>query len=543
MTERTQQPSVSLGNAADIVSEAVARLESGDVVNRIWARDHTVWRDDPKEISDRLGWLTIIGDMRKQLPELAKFVSEIRDASYKHVVLLGMGGSSLGPEVIRLAIGKAEGHPELIVLDSTVPSRVRSVTDEIDPSKTLFLVSSKSGSTVEPLSFYKHFRRAVEAAVGQEDAGAHFVAITDPGSPLAQLAIDDGFRRSFENPPDMGGRYSVLSYFGLVPAALMGVDLAKLLDRASGVARDAVVSVDVQHNAAAWLGALLAATAANGRDKLTLVLSPKIAGFGLWVEQLLAESTGKEGTGIVPVTGEPLLDDAAYGDDRVFVYLRVEGDDNAALDVATERLAAVGHPTVRLDLADTYDIGAEFFRWEFATAVAGMLLGVQPFDQPNVQAAKDATDRVLSQLVDAGNLPETEDEGSVPSLLKQAEPGDYVALMAYVEQTNGVDGALLAFRKQVMENQKLATTMGYGPRFLHSTGQLHKGGPASGLFVQLVDRETALEIPGEEYGFHTLVSAQAMGDYQALRDAGRRVVRIDLGEDAEGGLLRLLATL
>jgi glucose-6-phosphate isomerase/transaldolase/glucose-6-phosphate isomerase len=221
----------------------------------------------------------------------------------------------------------------------------------------------------------------------------------------------------------------------------------------------------------------------------------------------------------------------------------VEGDDNAALDVATERLAAVGHPTVRLDLADTYDIGAEFFRWEFATAVAGMLLGVQPFDQPNVQAAKDATDRVLSQLVDAGNLPETEDEGSVPSLLEQAEPGDYVALMAYVEQTNGVDGALLAFRKQVMENQKLATTMGYGPRFLHSTGQLHKGGPASGLFVQLVDRETALEIPGEEYGFHTLVSAQAMGDYQALRDAGRRVVRIDLGEDAEGGLLRLLATL
>jgi len=543
MTERTQQPSVSLGNAADIVSEAVARLESGDVVNRIWARDHTVWRDDPKEISDRLGWLTIIGDMRKQLPELAKFVSEIRDASYKHVVLLGMGGSSLGPEVIRLAIGKAEGHPELIVLDSTVPSRVRSVTDEIDPSKTLFLVSSKSGSTVEPLSFYKHFRRAVEAAVGQEDAGAHFVAITDPGSPLAQLAIDDGFRRSFENPPDMGGRYSVLSYFGLVPAALMGVDLAKLLDRASGVARDAVVSVDVQHNAAAWLGALLAATAANGRDKLTLVLSPKIAGFGLWVEQLLAESTGKEGTGIVPVTGEPLLDDSAYGGDRVFVYLRVESDDNAALDVATERLAAVGHPMVRLDLADTYDIGAEFFRWEFATAVAGMLLGVQPFDQPNVQAAKDATDRVLSQLVDAGNLPETEDEGSVPSLLEQAEPGDYVALMAYVEQTNGVDGALLALRRQVMERQKLATTMGYGPRFLHSTGQLHKGGPASGLFIQFVDSETALEIPGEEYGFHTLVSAQAMGDYQALRDAGRRVVRIDLGEDAEGGLLRLLAAL
>ena len=543
MTERTQKPSVSLGNAADSVSEAVARLESGDVVTRIWALDHTVWRDDPKEIADRLGWLTVIGDMRKQLPELTKFVAEIREASYTHVVLLGMGGSSLGPEVIRQAIGVVEGHPELIVLDSTVPSRVRSVTEQIDPSRTLFLVSSKSGSTVEPLSFYKHFRRAVEAAVGSDEAGARFVAITDPGSPLAQLAIDDGFRRTFENPPDMGGRYSVLSYFGLVPAALMGVDLPKLLDRASGIARDAVASVDVQHNAAAWLGALLAATAANGRDKLTLVLSPKIAGFGLWVEQLLAESTGKEGKGIVPVTGEPLLDDTAYGEDRVFVYLRVEGDDNAALDVATERLAAVGHPTVRLDLADTYDIGAEFFRWEFATAVAGMLLGVQPFDQPDVQAAKDATGRVLSQLVDAGNLPETESEGSIPSLLEQSEPGDYVALMAYVEQTNGVDGALLALRKQVMESQKLATTMGYGPRFLHSTGQLHKGGPTSGLFVQFVDNETELDIPGEEYGFRTLVSAQAMGDYQALRDAGRRVVRISLGEDAEGGLLRLLATL
>ena len=541
MTNRAQRPTVSLGAFADNVSEAVARLEGDDVVSRIWASDHTVWRDDPTEIVNRLGWLTIIGEMREQLAGLQAFAVEVREAGTEHVVLLGMGGSSLGPEVIRQAIGSAEGYPKLIVLDSTVPSWIRRVGDEIDPAKTLFIVSSKSGGTIEPNSFYKHFRRQVELAVGEADAGSHFVAITDPGTSLAVLALRDGFRRTFEAPPEIGGRYSVLSYFGLVPAALMGVDLGRLLDRASGLAAASAASMDVQHNPSAWLGALMAATATGGRDKLTLITSPSIASFGLWAEQLLAESTGKEGKGVIPVASEPVLETVAYGEDRVFVHLRVEGDDNAADDVATERLATVGHPVVRLDLSDAYDVGAEFFRWEFATVVTGSLLGIHPFDQPNVQAAKDATDRVLHDYQRDGRFPAIPASGSLAELLEKAEPGDYMAVMAYVNQSPGVDSALTELRRRVMARHKVATTLGYGPRFLHSTGQLHKGGPNSGLFVQLVTDETDLDIPGAAVGFGTLSAAQAMGDYQALRSAGRRAVRVDLGTDAESGLLRLLA--
>jgi glucose-6-phosphate isomerase/transaldolase/glucose-6-phosphate isomerase len=543
MTERTEQPSVSLGAYADKVSEAVAKLEADDVVSRIWAGDHTVWRDDPDEIENRLGWLTVIGDMREHVADLRAFADEVKGAFFKHAVLLGMGGSSLGPEVIRQTLGSADGYPELIVLDSTLPTSIRAVTSSIDPAHTLFVVSSKSGGTIEPNSLYKHFRPLVESAVGQSEAGSHFVAITDPGTPLATLAEAESFRRTFENPPAIGGRYSVLSFFGLVPAALMGVDLGRLLDRASTIAASCGASMDTQRNPAAWLGALMAATSQGGRDKLTLVASPSIASFGLWAEQLLAESTGKDGKGIVPISGEPLLETDAYGDDRLFVYLRVEGDDNAVADVATERLAAAGHPVVRFDLRDGYDLGAEFFRWEFATAVAGALLGIHPFDQPNVQAAKDATDSVLGDFIRDGALPETGEEGSLPTLLEQASPGDYVAVMGYVPQTAGVDSAIVELRRRVMEHHHVATTFGYGPRFLHSTGQLHKGGPNTGLFVQLTTDETNLDIPGQPYGFGTLAAAQSIGDYRALESAGRRVVRLGLGNDAESGLLRLLATI
>ncbi|MCH8974426.1 MAG: glucose-6-phosphate isomerase, partial [Chloroflexi bacterium] len=344
------------------------------------------------------------------------------------------------------------------------------------------------------------------------------------------------------------GRYSVLSHFGLVPAAAIGVDVARLLERANDMGARCDAALDVPSNPGAWLGAMLGALALKGRDKLTIVASPSVASIGLWIEQLIAESTGKDGTGIVPVAGEPLGSPEEYGDDRVFVYLRVSGDDNAALDVATERLAGAGHPLVQLVLTDAYDIAAEFFRWEFATAVAGSILGVQPFDQPNVQAAKDATDRVLDGFRAAGALPDAAPVSSAKELLAGAKPGDYLAVMAYVAQSGGVDAAAAALRKRVMERYKIATTFGYGPRFLHSTGQLHKGGANSGLFLQLTcdaqgDGEDDVAIPGGDFGFRTLVAAQALGDFEALGAAGRRVARVDLSPDAEAGILRLLAEL
>ena len=543
MTERAERPTVALGSHAADVTDALTRLEEDRVVPRIWSGDHTVWRDDPAEIENRLGWLHIDGDMKREVDALRTFGGNVRDGGFRDVVLLGMGGSSLGPEVIRASIGSAEGYPELTVLDSTVPARVRSVTEAIDPARTLFIVSSKSGSTIEPNVLYRHFRGAVAEAVG-ESAGDHFVAVTDPATPLARLAAADGFRRLFENRTDIGGRYSVLSHFGLVPAAAIGVDVARLLARASDMAARCDAALDVPSNPGAWLGAMLGALALKGRDKLTIVASPSVASIGLWIEQLIAESTGKDGTGIVPVAGEPLGSPEAYGDDRVFVYLRVPGEDNATADVATERLAGAGHPLVQLVLTDAYDIAAEFFRWEFATAVAGAILGVQPFDQPDVQAAKDATDRVLDGFKAAGALPEATSASSVEELLARAQPGDYLAVMAYVRQTPGVDAAAAALRKRVMERHRIATTFGYGPRFLHSTGQLHKGGANSGLFLQLTcDDGSDVAIPGSDFGFRMLAAAQALGDFEALRSAGRRVARADVSPDAEASILRLLAEL
>ena len=530
----------SPGDFADNIEEAITTLDRENVVARIWDRDHTVWRPEPAEIADRLGWLTLAVDMREFIGGLTHFATEVKDSFFKHIVLLGMGGSSLGPEVIRQTLGSGEGFPRLLVLDSTAPSAIRAVDRAIDPARTLFVVSSKSGGTVEPNSFYKHFRARVIEAVGENAAGAHFVAVTDPGTSLATLGDEDNFRRVFEAPTDIGGRYSVLSPFGLVPAVLAGVDIERLLDRAQALAERSTADTPTAENPAAWLGAFMAATTLGGRDKLTLITSPLLASFGLWVEQLIAESTGKEGSGIVPIAGEPIADADAYGDDRAFVYLRVEGDQNADVDVLTERLAGAGHPLVRFNIADAYDLGAEFFRWEFATAVAGALLDIQPFDQPNVQAAKDATGRMLDEYKETGELPAPVAVGQIADLLGQAATGDYFAIMAYAQETPGVDSAVGVLRKKVMERYKIATTFGYGPRFLHSTGQLHKSGPNSGLFLQLTVDHEELEIPSEPFGFRTLISAQAMGDHQALVEGQRRVIRVHLGEDAEAGLLRLL---
>ncbi len=536
---------ISIGTYLADVETTLADSARRDVVERMWRKDHTVWKPDPAEISNRLGWLTVSGLMQKQAPALEAFASEIREADFRHVVLLGMGGSSLGAEVLRQVFGSAKGYPELIVLDSTVPASVQLVSTTIDPSRTLFLVSSKSGTTAEPLALFQYFRVLVESAVGRGKVGQNFVAITDPGTPLTGLAVESGFRRIFLNPPDIGGRYSVLSYFGLVPAALMGIDIKELLKRATGMQEKCASSVPVNKNPGAWLGACIGTLAQKGRDKLTLITSPAISSFGLWVEQLIAESTGKEGKGIIPVAGEPLVAPEYYGNDRFFIYLRLENDNNSVTDAAVERIRSAGQPVVTQQMQDRHDLGAEFFRWEFATAVTGVVLGIHPFDQPNVQQAKDTTEELIQKYISSGRLPQAESTGYLSDLRAKAENEDkYLSLMAYVVQTPEIDAALADLRRKVVERYRIATTLGYGPRFLHSTGQLHKGGPNKGLFIQITTaHQTDLPIPGKPYTFGILADAQALGDYQALQSLGRYIIKIHSRRGDEAAIARLLADL
>ena len=527
-----QHPGFTLGKYLPDVEAALADLQQRKVTSRVWRGDHTVWKPDPTEIDNRLGWLTVTDAMRRQVPGLESFAREVRDAGYEHIVLLGMGGSSLGPEVLRQTFGTTTGYPKLIVLDSTIPGWVQAVSDAIDPSKTLFLVSSKSGATTEPNMFYAYFRSLVEQALGRELAGQNFVAITDPGTSLATLARDGRFRRVFLNPPDIGGRYSILSYFGLVPAALTGIDIVKLLDRADSMRELCASGVPAHENPGAWLGSVMGLLAKQGQDKLTLVTSPSIASFGLWAEQLLAESTGKEGTGIIPIAGETLMAPVCYGNDRLFVYSRLEGDDNSAVDAAIQSMEASDHPVVQLALRDKYDLGGEFYRWELATAIAGSVLRINPFDQPNVQAAKDMTESVLKQFEHSGKLPEMKSPASLNELLANSRKGDYLAIMAYLQQSPGLDRALGSLRQKITERHHIATTLGYGPRFLHSTGQLHKGGPDSGLFLQITTgHHRDLPIPGQAFSFGVLADAQAAGDLKALLTAGRRAVQVHVGSD------------
>ncbi|MBI2171037.1 MAG: glucose-6-phosphate isomerase [Chloroflexi bacterium] len=531
-----------LGSYQALVDDALARLQRQDAVRRLWLHDHTLWKQEPTEIVDRLGWLRVTEGMRREVAGLRDFARDVRREGFRHAVVLGMGGSVLGAEALRQAFGNTQGSPAIAILDSTVPAWVAAVTQAVDPARTLFLVSSKSGTTVELLSFYRHFRRLTEDAVGPGKAGGHFVAITDPSTPLERLAQEQGFRRVFLNPQDIGGRYSVLSLFGLLPAALMGADLEALLARADAMRGACGPQTQATDNPGAWLGAAMAALALRGRNKLTLVVSPAIASFGLWAEQLIAESTGKEGKGIVPVAGEPLASPAAYGDDRFFVRLRLEGDDNVSADRMMDSLTAAGQPVAAIGLRDRYDLGAEFFRWEFATALAGHLLGVHPFDQPDVQGAKEATDRLLARRRNFGSLPGVGSATNLQELLGQARPGDYLAIMAYLHQAPELDQALSELRLRVMTKYRIATTLGYGPRLLHSTGQLHKGGPNQGLFLQITQSH-AQDIPlsGEEYTFGTLADAQALGDLHALQAGGRRVARMHLAAGYAVRLLRRLA--
>ena len=532
----------TLGGHKQSVEETLEEFQQGDLTGRIWRRDHSVWKPEPEEIADRLGWLAVTDTMRQQAASLEAFAEEVRQAGFKHVVLLGMGGSSLGPEVLRHTFGNAKGYPELVVLDSTVPDSVKAVSDSIDPARSLFLVSSKSGGTVEPNDLYKHFRRMVEGSIGAERAGQNFVAITDRGTSLESLAEKAGFRRVFLNPPDIGGRYSVLSYFGLVPAALMGVDLMTLLDRADRMRDACAPGVPARDNPGAWLGAVMGTLATGGRDKLTIVTSPSIQAFGLWAEQLIAESTGKEGTGIVPVPGEPPLAPEHYGNDRLFTYLRLGGDDNPDTDAAIERIESSGQPVVRLDLRDRYDLGAEFFRWEFATAGAGAVLGVHPFNQPDVEQSKALTTQALQEYQTSGAMPADKATGSLTELLAQAREGDYLAIMAYLQETPETDRALSELRRLATERHRIATTLGYGPRFLHSTGQLHKGGPDNGLFLQITAAHGEdVPVPGEPYTFGALADAQALGDLRALQAKGRRVAAVQLDAAEASVIIGLLA--
>ncbi len=490
-------------------------MDQDRVIERIWRKDHTVWKDDPTEITDRLGWLTVSDPMRERLPELQAFATQAAADGFETAVLLGMGGSSLAPEVFMTTFGATDGAVELIVLDTTHPATIERVTGSLELAKTLFVLASKSGTTTETLSHFAYFW-------DRTPSGEQFVAITDPGTPLERMADEHGFRAVFRNPEDIGGRYSALSYFGLVPAALIGAPLHEVLDAAEEMRSATEPTVPAAQSPAARLGALLGASAAAGRDKLTLFLPHEIASFGTWVEQLIAESTGKEGVGIVPVVGEPLGPPGVYGDDRLFVAI----GEHEGLD-AFERL---GHAVARIGLEDRVQLGGEFFRWEMATAVAGYVLGINPFDQPNVQEAKDATREILA----AGSV---EDPGTddLRALLKEIGPGDYVAILAYLDRTSEAEDTIERARLAIRDRYAVATTTGFGPRFLHSTGQLHKGGPNSGVFIQITDgeRATDLPIPGQPFSFGTLIDAQALGDLRSLRTRGRRVARVRLEQLTE----------
>jgi len=539
----------ALGGHDRVVAEALREIEVERIVARIWARDHTVWAPEPAGIANRLGWLDIAERMVSEQRRLAARADGVIRDGFTDVLLLGMGGSSLAPEVFgKVFGGETASRLRLAVLDSTDPGSVLAHAERLDPSRTLFVVSSKSGGTEETLSFFRFFYNWMADTVGPEQTGRHFVAITDPGSKLHTLAEELGFRASFLNDPEIGGRYAALSYVGLVPAALVGVDLERLLERACGMVASCRPERSTAENPAAWLGAILGELAKAGRDKATFVLSPRVAAFGDWVEQLIAESTGKQGMGIVPVVGEPIGPPEVYGDDRLFVYLRLEGD--VAYDRAVQALQEAGHPVVRFDLSDAYDLGGQFFLWELATAVAGHRLGSNPFDQPDVEAAKALARQAVGAYRETGRLPE--DVAAPPTaealcdFLARAECGDYIAVQAFIQPTAENDRALLGLRKRMRDTMRLATTVGYGPRFLHSTGQLHKGGPAHGMFLQLTsDPLRDVAIPdavgqsGSTMTFGLLKMAQALGDKQALENAGRRVARFHLGTDVTGGLENL----
>ncbi len=561
----------ALGPLEPQLEIALRQLQDAQAVPRLWAKDFTLWSPDPREISDRLGWLDLVTTAPAPDPGLAELLVGIRRTGWRDAVLLGMGGSSLGALALRTSFAqvvKPDQGLRLQVLDSTHPRWVQRVRQAIDPTRCLFIVASKSGTTTEVTALFHYFWAEVERALGPgTHPGQHFVAITDPGTPLTELAEQRRFRQTLRSPADVGGRFSVLSRFGTVPAALLGIDPERLLTRGHQLARQCRPSQPLEQNPGAVLAAVLAAAVRLGRPFLTLLTTPQIADFGLWVEQLIAESTGKQGTGIVPVTGE--LPRAPYAQDRLFVALSLAGD--APLTEPLAELVRAGQPVLELVLQDPYDLGAEFFRWEFATAIVGHLLGVQPFDQPDVQSTKTETQRVLERFAAVGESAVGEPAVGEPALgesavgepalgedprtaaatdLKAAlrEPPTYVALLAYVDASDAFAAQVQVLRQLLHDRYGLITTFGYGPRYLHSTGQLHKGGPPGGLYVQLLGATSERiaekhNTPEQPMGFDRLIQAQAAGDLAALRAKGRRTLRLDLGaQDPAAALAQLIAS-
>ncbi|MEK7330958.1 MAG: transaldolase, partial [Candidatus Eisenbacteria bacterium] len=563
---------LALGPHLDAAVEArLAGLDADRLVARMWRRDPTLWSAHPARhgaIAGRLGWLALPEAMEREVAALREFAAGVVAEGFTHAVLLGMGGSSLAPEVLRLTLGVRPGFLALTVLDDTSPAAVAAVADAHDPARTLFIVSSKSGSTLEVVSFERHFFAWVRAARG-DGAGRAFVAITDPGTPLERLARERGYRRVFSGAPDVGGRYSALSPFGLLPAALIGADLDRLLAGARAELAPLGAWGAAREVPGVRLGAALGELALRGRGKLTLLLDAPFAAFGAWVEQLIAESTGKEGEGIVPVVEESLAAPDLYSEDRVFAVLGAfDGARETARSIAA--LESAGHPVFEWDPGE-HGLGAEFVRWEIATATAAAILGVNPFDEPNVTEAKQATQSMLEGYLVSGRFPAdppvaaahgleahapagvvaavrphlaapADPAAWVPALLALARPGDYLALLAYLHRTPARHQRLQRLRERLRAVGRLATTLGYGPRYLHSTGQLHKGGPASGIFLLLTaDPGPDRGIPDERFGFAVLHRAQAEGDYAALERRDRRLLRIHLGADAEAGLDALIA--
>jgi glucose-6-phosphate isomerase len=524
------------------VDDALRRLDDARFVDRMWRRDVDLWKPGDAAhaavVRSRLGWLTVAEEMDEQRADIESFADGVRADGIRHVVLMGMGGSSLCPIVLAKTFGSRDGFPEPLVLDSTAPDAVAAIERRIDLRATLFVEASNSCTTLESRCFAEYFFAKASAALESDAAASsRFAAITDPGTPLEDLARKRAYRRVFANPPDIGGRYSALSFFGLVPGALAGVDIGALLAAARSMAKSCGGDVPASRNPAVALGVALALAARKAhRDKVTFFAASRIGTLGMWLEQLIAESTGKEGKGLIPIADEAPGAISSYGDDRVFISISCAGE--SPHEDLLDHLEAAGHPVVRIALDDAEELGGEFFRWEFATAVAGAQMGIDPFDEPNVKESKDNTNRILAAGVQndtSAALPSA--EGTIGEQIDRVLPNDYLAIQAFIAPGDARTATLEHARRLLRDATKAATTFGYGPRFLHSTGQLHKGGPNTGVFLQLVGRSGGdPPIPGQPFGFGTLIAAQAQGDLQSLRDHGRRVLSIDLGEDVDAGL-------
>jgi transaldolase / glucose-6-phosphate isomerase len=545
------------------VAASLDDWKNNNKVARLWQKDASLWSGTDE--SNWLGWLGITEEQIAHINALKQIAEDVKKARFKHALLLGMGGSSLCPEVLRMTFGKIKGHPELHVLDSTDPAQIKAIEAKVDLKSTIFIVSSKSGSTLEPNIYKQYFFERVKAKVGEKEVGNRFIAITDPGSKMQQVAEADKFRRIFMGLPSIGGRYSAISNFGMVPAAIMGVDVAKFLKNTEEMVQACGPAPATDSNPGVILGTILGVAANHGRDKITIIASPGISDLGAWLEQLIAESTGKIGKGIIPVDRERLAKPASYGNDRVFAYLRLASKPNKAQDAAVAAIEKAGHPVVRITMPNIYNLGQEFFRWEIATAVAGSIIGINAFNQPDVEASKIETKKLTSQYETAGSLPPESpffeekgiklyaDEKNTAALkggsrladvlkahLSRLGPGDYFGLLGYITMNAANENLLQGMRHAVRDKKKVATVLGFGPRFLHSTGQAYKGGPNSGVFLQITcDDAKDLAVPGQKYTFGIVKAAQARGDFAVLAERGRRALRVHLGKNLKSGLAAL----